>query len=1126
MMAVSGYSIVPVKDSESSMLKAEIRKYILDRFQSILKTQYEKKFLDMGGTEGVLKDLENYIVIRLNSLKANAGDAARSALSKRPEINGEVGRYHTALRALLDNDNTMNWDSVLHQGSTIMFDGVNLREFLAYYWLAASDESMEMAEIFACQIKNPQQRIEFLNASKENFVDVLANIRRAHNEGLYTNASHDRPSCIPGTFGRIAFSSIYNIFTAIETPPYQDIPQEIQNFIIESLRQMDDEHKVAIFNFINNKLIDIDIAASDQEIYSAFISSFSEPDSLNRLYAHLHTTIKGLSFAQNSEILKGNVIKLLYLELCNLQFNDTSAIASGQFINRFINEGLASIATIELQASLLSCVLEYRLFLRAIEHELKVTQRLISNELIRGALVPEYMTSDKFKDKLMSLHHHNDLIVHSFGSAKSHLKGLAHKKVALVTKKILEDTAHRPNITEKITENAITKNYQFSTQKRIANIEQVILDIDALFNGKWEKLPTKVGIYTVSYVRRTPDEWALNVIRIATELEQNGDLVADARELQRLAELMKVSFENNCNPVLRKINELIDNPEVVRIDKKKEVRDFINATFAPYSLNLDADEAKTINAFEVQLQQFLDENESTYSILNSNEIRTIAMYPLYRNSSIDETNTFDEKNYDAWKQQALTLIADDIPKNIGLLKRFVLLTVFANLQIDSIRKNDADAIEWLCDLYLGLNITDRTLTNLPFSIAERREGQLICSDLDVQTRINFLTGHLSCLLTTLKDLPHFFSSGHLCLMSRDQATAKVWTSSEERPYIVRLSNSEPNTVVVTLVKRTEKECLNKYFKHKADSEKVYTIEGKEFKFPDITSEELIKFLTSIGAVTPIGGIVPLAELSEPTYRTIQQDNYRTVYGTERMHAKNAIKKAEERIYGTGDERVNIPRFGLSSSSESNSDKLTESAETTASLKSSPTVDSVPALEPATLDPVPEIITDEVNIEAEQRVQNDSVDEEIQEELPRPNRARSQSLNIVIRDTTKQSPEAVTLNAFKSKFHLDINSINDLKFWSNAVTFRGAKVNKNSKDYKIPQGIFDMMTIIDSEAINPASKLQQLSQVRDARNKDGKIFCLPFFKIYRKNNTDECYLAAEKLKQAEDENAPLLGRFVE
>lgn len=238
IISLSGAKPKTRVDSESSMLDAAERQAADEAFHR-LQVHYKDKFEQMGGVDGVLANMETYLIEQLG------GDP--DARKRKENILNENA---IALRALLDDAPGASFRSQLHRGAESMH-----RKQLAFYWLAASDPMMPIPQEVLDKEKITQEVA--VASAKSLFISKVAEIRRAHNDGVYgaEDSPVDQPSCAPGTTGRIANSVLYNPLAAMPKNPLQDFPDSIMVMIRDTMRSLPDEHRQLCANFIMRQIM-------------------------------------------------------------------------------------------------------------------------------------------------------------------------------------------------------------------------------------------------------------------------------------------------------------------------------------------------------------------------------------------------------------------------------------------------------------------------------------------------------------------------------------------------------------------------------------------------------------------------------------------------------------------------------------------------------------------------------------------------------------------------------------------------------------------------------------------------------------------------------------------------------
>ncbi len=247
---------------ETSMLSMDDEKEKMAVIQQ-LKTKY------CGPNEGwseyhvqletAVRDLQKYIVAEIINLGKATGDPTdymdiESNPYKRAykvtEVGKSIGKYKTALRLLLDA-NTQSWPSLFDATATQHYRGhIPFRDLLGLYWLAAQDLNAKELEV-----KDKETNVAF---AKENFIEVMSEMRRAHNEDSTLHDAVDNPSCAPGTFGRLVSSSvIYNEDARLKSNPYSSnlLRLKIGDFIAREIGKMRIDERIIIGKFLSEEVI-------------------------------------------------------------------------------------------------------------------------------------------------------------------------------------------------------------------------------------------------------------------------------------------------------------------------------------------------------------------------------------------------------------------------------------------------------------------------------------------------------------------------------------------------------------------------------------------------------------------------------------------------------------------------------------------------------------------------------------------------------------------------------------------------------------------------------------------------------------------------------------------------------
>lgn len=864
-------SLVNVADRENSMLRADERERYLAIYTTVI-SKYESLLKGSGGVDVVLKNLEDYIVTLISALEKDpsAGERARSHIDHRKQILGEIGRYHTALRTLKDKDYTVGvWPSVLHEGSDFAYCGIRLRELLAYYWLAASDPQIEFSEIFAPEIKDEKDARLYLQASMENFVAVLAEIRREHNEFQHKNAAKDNPSCDVGTFGRIFRScGVYNKLTAIPPIPYELIPDYIQGYIVESLSKAPKEVQIAAYQYLNTKLMGDEPSESHAQNYLLFVESLSNFMNV-KTFLLSKEPLKDIQKDINS--LQDLILKIVQHEMERIKLTSMTLVDTN-FIYLLLDVGFKAIRKIQFVEKISPEILEYRCSLLKLSQEIRAINRLVDNELIRGMLVPEYLKSEEAQENALSYQEIAGLYLNQLVTLSVGVLETAVSKEKEITQDLVEDTVLPQNQSMNLTKTAVggmvKETIPETSKKRFENVNNLIdsvvtkLDIllnpnysiDTIINNVIPLVPAAPGQKQVKYYQRDEMQWAYNLVRILLEEDYQGTLLNDQHEKRKLFDLLEAKF----------------NPQEIKIIFNKTMTYIQGLTLSPAILRqIDRDFCRKhgIDQTWELANKFFEKDADL--IISGSQIQ------IFRGEQ------FNLEQYKYWKELAKYIIGKDIAKNIHKLHIFVVLTVLSNLEITQINHSDIGNLMFLCQLYFGI-----------------KGGQVLpfpTSSTDEEVSINGLAGHLSCLLTTLKSFPALVDSGSICFMSSTDAKKIILQHSPEKePYLLRMSMSEPTCIVVSLLK---KEGYHKEYKIVPEGIKeTFEIEGQSFNFLD--QKEVFSLLEPVFSRMLILGSLPLDVVMSRQHQSKVTDKYMSFkntqslrYATSHIRQQSYMKKS-------------------------------------------------------------------------------------------------------------------------------------------------------------------------------------------------------------------------------------------
>src|SRR3990167_5783593 len=662
-----GLDLVPIHDAESSMLKTKAREYVLNTIWPQIVQQYRSKFEHMGGADGVLKDLTAFIADQLKDPQALNSPSARKQLT------GPIGRYHTALRALFDEE-TLNYASLLHKGSKAVENGILLRDMLAYYWLAASDPEMTFSHLLDGEVTNDAQRLEKLHESKEIFISILQEIRIARSEHsprcnlvfislplnqrllgellMQSNAAYirsgnqlfyinkvsqvnkvipkcteilidntklkhfdevmqkkdrigilsseelikitlitghihslpDDPSCAPGTFGRIALrSACYNSISSFPSPAYGRIPEEIKNFISKKLQETTSEIKIAFDHYINNNLMFENVDEKDKKITLKFLDHLEILQ--KELLEFLQTTTNLRHIKWETPGIQNNIKQIYVIELRKLRLEESSQV-NGVFIERILKICKEGHSQLALEENITPIITPYKLKIWKLQNQFNILKRAINNELIRGLLAPTYLQSDKAKMKQKKF---SEILIDYQTSCE---KLSNYDLISEVTQTIPLGTEGEQKPSQDFIERTLNNLILNNVKKRLKELSELIPELcrkllSTLTESQMlESLPRAPGFTKAKYNQTTPEQWAINIMRIALETGHSGELICDEREMKRVIILMLSSLTpEEQQLVLQKTGQYLMRINVLS-ERRQEAIIFIKKVINQFAQNL------------------------------------------------------------------------------------------------------------------------------------------------------------------------------------------------------------------------------------------------------------------------------------------------------------------------------------------------------------------------------------------------------------------------------------------------------------------------------------------------------------------------------------------------------------
>jgi hypothetical protein len=402
-------------DKESSMLHGEERaaagnaiKRIIDRYQGALR--------ERGGYQNILQEMNTYLATK-------TGDPL--SLTD-PEHRQGLDPYRTALRCLLDPEEpgkpgrvkSAAFENLLNpeaRSYTIEYSNdkprMELRELLAYYWLAASDPNMSLSEEQLADvpgdISDQEKRNILIEGEKENLIIKIQEIRRAHNGDPQCHSETsmiDEPSCGPGTFGRIVSSPLYNPIGKLQVNPSAGFPWNIEAFIFKKFQEAGKEAIDGYQSYLEKYLL-----FSDPEETPQFIrASEKYKEFLEEIAKSKKTLLKELKKEYGDALTpeRREYAEKLYEEICNgLDLSNPSARPRQTLVNR-MNESAEKLKKKEiLEATTEIMKPKYT------EHYNKVSEGLIAlTEQLMSYDFEHVTNSDLTKNKADMIQRYNDII--------------------------------------------------------------------------------------------------------------------------------------------------------------------------------------------------------------------------------------------------------------------------------------------------------------------------------------------------------------------------------------------------------------------------------------------------------------------------------------------------------------------------------------------------------------------------------------------------------------------------------------------------------------------------------------------------------------------------------------------
>ncbi len=855
-----------VNDSESAMtVEARLLREFMDNILPNLKQHYGA--LTAEDLLTVRAEICYFLWERLDKLEPDSGERACRDPRARQEYDLETnkGCYHTALRILYTDNNTAGYyrNFYFNGAENFSYQGMSVTylELLGYLWKAASDPHMEPSEIG----KNftPELLVE---TSIENFLSVLAEIRRAHNydDDDLLKSPFDHQSCPIGVRGRIiARMGIYNKITG-SSLSLEAIYSEIQKNIIEQLENLPVVDLKPVIEYLDNKMMLLDMEPDSlpyqgMSVWIAGLAGLKKRivDDISKIILETDRTeyyllreklTKGNSADQN-KLMQSQfyeiVARMFDLQVGSLS-GDNQFPVENEFMIKILRCGIKKISEqavvlgLEgMQSQLRSC---YKM--------VKTAKDMWDNEQLRQRLCPAYAATEIAQFKVDRFAVVVGGYLQIYDEIRAHIKTVLDSQQAAIRTEIATAAVLMDEKTqEHISANILWHDTDLqSKEAAIANIRnQMLLCTQTSFQADNLSFVVDLAVPIPCLLARRIFELVL------AEHEQRGyeyHSVQERDEIDRYLDLIFGNRSLNIVPmpvhqrdrVLFELNRLFATAK----DQSKLRWGFLDEKIKKYSAPTDSNHAVSL----VAPRYFYDREaftlfEARVSLLNRNERIGLDSYPDTKLSLIcaPESKSGDDQPQ-AWEVAANTVYA---AAGIEGLHDFVLQTIINNLQIHQMHRKDSDIIKAICNRYL--NEVSNYSQPLPFTT----EAQ---STKEALTRIGIhnIRKHLSILLTTLNhpEIKRRFVRGDCRLMSSEEALYSLSMDYLSYPHLLRISNSDPQEVILQTCnqcfyllrekRNPDEQKSDKYRLVITEEVPHYQIDGEKYAIFDMTAGEMNAFI--------------------------------------------------------------------------------------------------------------------------------------------------------------------------------------------------------------------------------------------------------------------------------------------
>jgi hypothetical protein len=625
-----------------------------------------------------------------------------------------------------------------------------------------------------------------------------------------------------------------------------DVPNEVENFFINCLMKEKPEVREAIFQFYTmymNGLEEPDKNATPEEMlayekeknlydkskstYDAFLTKMQ--GSIIELYMHLEASIKGLSC--HSRVNQRCINEIADLFIAGMRPENTAAkdfitevYASEQDKNliermRKIGAVVAQQKGFQSVISQSNAINDIRVKVRMLYTQLTILQNICTNEIARGLLAVNSMQFPRDMEKWSQLKAEidgklefynqtiNQQILPNLEIYRQDLNRLLPTAIAgsttAVTRNVGFDLLLTPVQLKEIQGNA-SKTAEASA-KSIGKLNIAIDQFVALLPGVNNAILIEALGMQKSKSWNQPADWAREFVRIA-----HSSLHAKAEELTTLDGLMKLCCsEEVCQQVKLAIGHEFNHyrqhqPDVTWVERRNAMHT-LTALFPGQDIGLQHQAIMNLTELTRKGDELMGNQQASAVLLAANcPLQFLNLDPSDDTKLLVETVDVYKARFNEWQRCAITLLPtmsekisemlvpdknESYAKDLDKIKTFVALTVFQNLKLTDLRCDDIVILNRLTEMYFATQIQKVVVGGPMFELKE---------DDTLQTRLNYLTVHLSAMLTSLTPVSCLFNTGHVRILDRVEAEKLIGeTKAEVGMCIVRTSTSTPTVLAMS-----------------------------------------------------------------------------------------------------------------------------------------------------------------------------------------------------------------------------------------------------------------------------------------------------------------------------------------